>query len=191
MIEDFIEARLQKIIHNNEPLRVLRYGPDRDKGKTRYPLVTFERIRYDIDYTRAAPDFTYFEPSVETETIQLEDWQARGGEKERTGPVSYAVKKYPIPVNLFYYLNSFSSDKDQSDFLQFHIMQAFPPAYMPEISGQNPMFSLSQMDSHDDMAIPLFEAGGVLSVEGVWMERLSNETVAPIKTINWEVNTFT
>jgi hypothetical protein len=188
-VENFIEAQLKRIKFNNKSVTVYRYGPDREKGQTQYPCITFERMRYDVDYSRAIPDGIYFEPSDKQTTVTLTKYQARGGALQRTGPDHYFVKKVPIPVNIIYYINTFATRKDHSDYMQFMLMQAFPPAYMPEIDGQYPLISIHQMESQDDMSVPMFDTGGVLSVEGFWIERLSKEVVAPsIKGFNWGMN---
>lgn len=190
-VENFIENQLKRIKFNNKSVKVYRYGPDRDKGQTEYPCITFERIRYDIDYTRAVPNGIYFDPSDKQATVNLTKYQARGGEQVRTGPDYYLVKKISIPINIFYYINTFATRKDHSDYMQFMLMQAFPPAYMPEIDGQYPLMSIHQMESTDDMSIPIFDTGGVLSVEGFWIERLTKEEVAPsIKGFNWDMRSL-
>lgn len=187
-IEDFLEARLQKIIFNNTSVTVYRYGPNREKGQTIYPCVTFERMRFDIDYTRARPADFYFEASDELATVTLTKYQTRGGELTRTGPDFYYIKKYPIPINIYYYINAFATSRDHINYLQFALMQSFPPAYMPELEGQYPMFSLQELDYRDDMSIPLYDVGGVLSIEGIWIERLGKEEIAPsIKGFNWNM----
>jgi hypothetical protein len=187
-VENFIENRLKRIKFNNTPVTIYRYGPDREKGETEYPCITFERIRFDVDYSRARPDGIYFEPSDEEATVTLTKYQARGGDLVRTGPDHYLIKKYPIPVNIFYFVNCFSTVKDHSDYMQFMVLQAFPPAYMPEIEGQYPLFSIQELEARDDLSIPLFDVGGVLSVEGVWLDRLSKEEIAPsIKGFSWNM----
>lgn len=187
-IENYIESRLQRIKFNNTPLKVYRYGPNRDKGQTEYPCATFELIRFDVDYSRARPDGFYFDPSDKQVTLSLTKYQARGGNQTPSGPDYYTIKKYPIPTNVFYFINGFATRKDHINYLQFMLLQAFPPAYMPEIEGQYPLFSINELETQDDMSIPLFDLGGVLSVEGWWVERLSKTETAPsIKGFVWDM----
>lgn len=162
---------------------VYRYEPHREKGTPEYPCISFERARFDIDYTRARPEGIYFEASERRSVIRLNPLQSGSeGYEERQGPDYYTIKPYPAPINIFYYLSCYATEKSHADYIQLMLPQAFPPGFMPDIEGQSPLMSLSRIEGRDDLSVPMFEADCVLSVEGIWVERLvSKKTVPSIK----------
>lgn len=167
---------------------VYRYEPHRDKGKPEYPCISFERARFDIDYSRARPEGIVFEPSEERSVINLNPSQSGTGEYEqREGPDSYRIKPYPVAINIFYYLSALATEKEHADYIQIMLLQAFPPGLMPNIAGQSPLLSLSQIESRDELAVPMFEIDCVLAVEGIWVERIvPKQTVPSIKGFGFE-----
>lgn len=180
IVEEYIYQRLRRIIHNDRPIMVYRYEPHRDKGNPEYPCISFERARFDIDYTRAKPEGIYFEGSERLSVIRLNPLQSGGaGYEEREGPDYYTIKPYPTPINIFYYLSCYATEKSHADYMQMMMLQAFPPGFMPDIAGQTPLMSLSQIEGHDDLSVPMFEVDCVLSVEGIWVERLVPQKTVP------------
>lgn len=185
IVEEYIYQRLRRIIHNDRPIMVYRYEPHRDKGMPEYPCISFERSRFDIDYTRSRPGGIIFEPSDRLSVISLTPAQAcSSGRKEMEGPDYYTIKPYPVPLNIFYYIACYATQKAHADYVQIMLAQAFPPGFMPDIGGQAPLMSLSQVENRDDLSIPMFEVDCVLSVEGIWVERIvPKQTVPSIKAI--------
>ena len=180
IVEEYIYQRLRRIIHNDRPITVYRYEPHRDKGNPEYPCISFERARFDIDYTRAKPDGIYFEACERLSVINLNPSQSVRGEfEERHGPDCYTIKAYPMPINIFYYLTCYATEKSHADYIQMSLPQAFPQGFMPDIGGQSPLMSLSQIEGRDDLSVPMFEVDCVLSVEGIWVERLVPRRTVP------------
>lgn len=186
-LDKWLETRLGKITHNDVPVKVYKYWPNREKGEERFPCFAFERMYVRPDLTRARPAIEIAIPSEEETTIQVPIQMTRSISTPKTGPVRYTIRQFPTPITVFYHVHALATRKHHADQLQLGLLQAFPPGYSPTISGQHPLVCIGDVENMDDLDVPLFAAITSLSVGVIWIDRLESYEVPSIQEVDFVI----
>ena len=186
-IDTWLYERLRKIQHNNAPIPVHAYGPDREKGEFKPPCIAFERMYIRIDSNKARPTSEVPVAQAETTTIVVPSRMTLGPPENRVGPVRYTIKPYPTPVTVFYHVHAFASKLNHANNLQLGLIQAFPPGYQPNIENQYPLVMVGDIENMDQLDAPLFESVISLSVGSIWIDRLEGYDVDSIRIVDFDV----
>lgn len=187
-IDTWLYERLRKIQHNNAPIPVHAYGPDREKGEFTPPCIAFERMYIRIDGIKARPTSEVPVAQEETTTIIVPSRMTQGEPESRVGPVRYTIKPYPTPVTVFYLVHALASKLNHANNLQLGLLQAFPPGYQPKINNQYPVVMVSDIENMDQLDDSLFESIVSLSVGSMWIDRLEGYEVDSIRFIDFDVD---
>jgi hypothetical protein len=187
-VDTWLYNRLRKIQHNNAPIPVHSYGPDREKGEFEPPCLAFSRMYIRIDMERAHPTVEVPVAQAAQTTITVPPQMIHDTGVTLTGPVKYTIKPYPTPITVFYRVHALGSKKSHADSLQLGLLQAFPPGYQPEISDQYPLVLVSDIENIDQLDAPLFESVISLSVGTLWIDRLEGYDVDSIRFIDFETS---
>jgi hypothetical protein len=185
-VESHINSRLSKVLFEGNPMRVLPYEPDRDKGASDYPFYAIQFLYYREDKGRAKPNCEIFVPSEEQETVEFPAPGNMGGPKSITGPMQFTKKPYPTPYDIGYDLHVYATDPAVAKAMLLKLAQAFPIGYMPKIGEPGkeswPLFTKGTPQDDDEPDKPLFHKIVPLWVEGVWIDRLEEEEHSSISS---------
>jgi hypothetical protein len=177
-IDNFIVDRLEKIKFNQEPITVYSYKPSRDKGQLEFPSLSVLRLEHNVSVQNRRFGIDDFTPSVEKKVVQ------NPGGGFAIVPDHFIRRPFPTPIDIKYAIDTFSTDKEQSDWLLYMMLQAFPPGYQPKISNQYPSFVMGKPVNRDELAIPLFRTTYVIGVLCVWVERIEHYNDAPLSDMD-------
>jgi len=172
---------------------VVYYGPDADrpKGETKYPCYVLRRLFSPApDLARAVPHHEVFEPSTETQTIELPDYYG-GGSVE--GPASWTVRPAPTPITLDYQFEAQATIRSQANGLFLMHLEALPMPYRVEIEGCwvriQPHPHRPVIIEEEDAGKPVFRMIQRYEVSNVWIDRLTSYEVLSIAGVDPEFGT--
>lgn len=182
-LDTWMFNRLSKILHNGNPVKVYQYWPDREKGKTEYPCLAFERMYFRTLSDAARPNIERAIPSETEVTIDVPPQMSHEVGTTKTGPAGYTITPYPTPIQVFYHVHAMATRKTHASQLQLGLIQAFPPGYTAAVGGQHPVVVIGDIENMDELDVPLFSGICSLSIGPLWIDRLEAYDVSSIQEI--------
>lgn len=204
-VDTFIKNRLELIQFNHAtavgtddddepiyygPIKVYSYLPEREKGETEYPCFAFLRAHVDIRENHMRPGQELFIPVTDGEDAQVTvDVPRLMGGGTLTGYKMYTRKPYPTPVDLYYEIDTLTTDYEEHNWLTEMIYQLFPPGFQSNIPGINSAyyasFVIQKVLGADELEKPVFRSKYVLGVLDLWLDRVEHYPAPAIQTIDF------
>lgn len=189
-VDSYIVSRLSLLKFNYKttgyaPIKVYTYQPDREKGETVYPSLVAIRQHVEVRQFDQRYDYDIFIPSETTITVAVPGLMGGG---VATGPVSYTRKPHPIPVDIYYQIDTLSTSVDMHNWLTESVYQLFPPGMQASVPNlehkQYASFYIERVICEDDLVKPVFRSTYVLGVFDLWLDRVEHYTSPSITSIS-------
>jgi hypothetical protein len=96
----------------------------------------------------------------------------------QTGPASYSVTPYPVPVSLHYQVDVRTTTQEQMVALIPMVWDVFPPGHQAAISGHVVTFDHDETECLDELAKPIFWTAFRWWVKDAWLARRGGYAIA-------------